>query len=73
MRGGISILATVVALFVPGMPAFAMQDAQAADNVESLNPSTMYDAFFAPHREGTMLAPIGVDRVDGRVVHDTTR
>ena len=31
-----------------------MQDASVAENVESLNPWTMYDAFMALHREGKM-------------------
>ena len=37
------------AFTIPGTPD--MQDAAIADNVESLNPWTMYDAFMALHRE----------------------
>lgn len=40
------------AFALPGSPD--MQDAAAAESVESLNPWTMYDAFLALHREGKM-------------------
>jgi predicted amidohydrolase YtcJ len=40
------------AFTIPGTPD--MKDAAASDNVESLNPWTMYDAMLALHREGKM-------------------
>ncbi|MEO8099111.1 MAG: amidohydrolase family protein [Acidobacteriota bacterium] len=49
---GLTTSVDMGAFTIPGTPN--MQDAQQADNVESLNPWTMYDAMLAVHREGTM-------------------
>ncbi len=49
---GLTTSVDMGAFTIPGTPD--MQDAQVADNVESLNPWTMYDAFMALHREGKM-------------------
>jgi predicted amidohydrolase YtcJ len=49
---GVTTSVDMGAFTIPGTPD--MQDAQQADNVESLNPWTMYDAFLALHREGKM-------------------
>jgi len=49
---GLTTSVDMGAFTIPGTPD--MQDASVADNVESLNPWTMYDAFMALHREGKM-------------------
>jgi len=49
---GLTTSVDMGAFTIPGTPD--MQDASMADNVESLNPWTMYDAFMALHREGKM-------------------
>jgi predicted amidohydrolase YtcJ len=49
---GLTTSVDMGAFALPGSPD--MQDAAVADNVESLNPWTMYDAFLALHREGKM-------------------
>jgi predicted amidohydrolase YtcJ len=49
---GVTTSADMGAFTIPGTPD--MQDAAQADNVESLNPWTMYDAFLALHREGKL-------------------
>jgi predicted amidohydrolase YtcJ len=49
---GLTTSVDMGAFTIPGTPD--MQDAQVADNVESLNPWTMYDAFMALHNEGKM-------------------
>ena len=49
---GLTTSVDMGAFTIPGSPD--MQDAQVADNVESLNPWTMYNAFRALHREGKM-------------------
>ncbi len=49
---GLTTSVDMGAFTIPGTPD--MQDAQVADNVESLNPWTMYDAFLALHRDGKM-------------------
>jgi predicted amidohydrolase YtcJ len=49
---GLTTSVDMGAFTIPGTPD--MQDAAQADNVESLNPWTMYDAFLALHREGKL-------------------
>jgi hypothetical protein len=49
---GLTTSVDMGAFTIPGTPD--MQDASVADNVESLNPWTMYDAFMALHREGRL-------------------
>jgi predicted amidohydrolase YtcJ len=49
---GLTTSVDMGAFTIPGTPD--MQDASVADNVESLNPWTMYDAFMALDREGKM-------------------
>lgn len=49
---GLTTSVDMGAFTIPGTPD--MKDAAQADNVESLNPWTMYDAFLALHREGKM-------------------
>jgi predicted amidohydrolase YtcJ len=49
---GLTTSVDMGAFTIPGTPD--MQDASVAENVESLNPWTMYDAFMALHREGKM-------------------
>jgi predicted amidohydrolase YtcJ len=49
---GLTTSSDMGAFTIPGTPD--MQDAAAADNVESLNPWTMYDAFLALHRENKL-------------------
>ena len=49
---GLTTSVDMGAFTIPGTPD--MQDALVADNVESLNPWTMYDAFLALHREGKL-------------------
>lgn len=49
---GVTTSVDMGAFTIPGTPD--MQDAAQADNVESLNPWTMYDAFLALHREGLL-------------------
>ncbi len=49
---GVTTSSDMGAFALPGSPD--LEDASAADTVESLNPWTMYDAFLALHREGKM-------------------
>ena len=49
---GLTTSVDMGAFALPGSPD--LEDAAAADTVESLNPWTMYDAFLALHREGKM-------------------
>src|SRR2546430_12937722 len=49
---GLTTSVDMGAFTIPGTPD--MKDAAQADNVESLNPWTMYDAFLALHREGKL-------------------
>jgi len=49
---GLTTSADMGAFTIPGTPD--MKDAAQADNVESLNPWSMYDAFLALHREGKL-------------------
>jgi hypothetical protein len=49
---GVTTSVDMGAFTIPGTPD--MKDAAQADNVESLNPWTMYDAFLALHREGKL-------------------
>src|SRR6476646_9781397 len=49
---GLTTSVDMGAFTIPGTPD--MQEASVADNVESLNPWTMYDAFMALHREGRL-------------------
>ena len=49
---GLTTSVDMGAFTIPGTPD--MQDAQVGDNVESLNPWSMYDAFLALHRESKM-------------------
>jgi predicted amidohydrolase YtcJ len=49
---GLTTSADMGAFNLPGSPD--LQDSSALDNVESLNPWTMYNAFMALHREGKM-------------------
>ena len=49
---GVTTSADMGAFTIPGTPD--MKDAAQADNVESLNPWTMYDAFLALHRQGRL-------------------
>jgi predicted amidohydrolase YtcJ len=49
---GLTTSVDMGAFTIPGTPD--MQDAAQADNVESLNPWTMYDAFLALRREGKL-------------------
>lgn len=49
---GLTTSVDMGAFTIPGTPD--MQDASATDNLESLNPWTMYDAFLALHKEGKM-------------------
>jgi hypothetical protein len=51
-RFGVTTSADMGAFNLPGTPD--MQDSVMLDNLESLNPWTMYDAFLALHREGRM-------------------